>query len=167
MTTTIETEKVQERRRLRFRSVAELRAEIERILAAEQAGTLRRSGNWTTGQVFGHLAAWINYGYEGYPMRVPWFIRPFIRRKLAGYLRDGMPAGVRIPNVAGGTYGTELSSTEDGATRLRAALDRLEREPARHDSPAFGKLPEPQRIELYLRHAELHLGFLQPPEPSV
>ena len=84
MTTTIETEKVQERRRLRFRSVAELRAEIERILAAEQAGTLRRSGNWTTGQVFGHLAAWINYGYEGYRMRVPWFIRPFIRRKLAG-----------------------------------------------------------------------------------
>ena len=47
MTTTIETGKVQERRRLRFNSVDELRAEIDRIVAAERAGTLRRSGNWT------------------------------------------------------------------------------------------------------------------------
>ena len=133
-----------------------------RTLAAEWAGTLRRSGNWTAGQVFGHLATWINYGYEGYPMRLPWFIRMLIRRKLPGYLRDGMPAGVRIPNVAGGTYGTDLLSTEEGATRLRAALARMLREPARYDSPAFGKMPEPQRIELNLRHAELHLGFLLP-----
>ena len=77
MTTTIETGKVQERRRLRFNNVDELRAEIDRILTAERAGTLRRSGNWTTGRVFGHLATWINYGYEGFPMRPPWF-RPSV-----------------------------------------------------------------------------------------
>jgi hypothetical protein len=153
---------VQERRRLRFNTVDELRAEIDRVLAAERAGTLRPSGNWTAGQAFGHLATWINFAYDGYPMRVPWFIRLLIRRKLKRYLAGEMDGGVRIPRVEGGTFGTEPLSTEEGATRLRAALDRMLREPARHDSPAFGKLPEAQRIELNLRHAELHLGFLHP-----
>ncbi len=162
MTTTIDTGKVQERRRLRFSSVDELRAEIDRVLAAECAGTLRRSGNWTAGQAFGHLATWINFAYDGYPMRLPWFIRLLVRRKLKHYLAGEMDAGVRIPRVAGGTFGTEPLSADEGATRLRAALDRMEREPARHDSPAFGKLPEAQRIALNLRHAELHLGFLLP-----
>jgi hypothetical protein len=158
----IDTAEVHDRRQLQFNTVAELRAEIDRIAAAERAGTLRRTGNWSAGQVFGHLAAWINFAYEGYPMRVPWFVRPFIRRKLKQYLEGQMDAGVRIPRVEGGTYGTEALSTEEGAARLRTALDRMEREPARYDSPAFGKLPEEQRIKLNLRHAELHFGFLHP-----
>jgi hypothetical protein len=159
---TIDTAQVQDHRRLQFDTVNVLRAEIDRIVAAERAGTLRRTGNWTAGQAFGHLAAWINFAYEGYPMRVPWFIRPFIRRKLRQYLAGGMDAGVRIPRVEGGTYATEVLPTEEGAARLRAALDRMERELARYDSPAFGKLPEELRIKLNLRHAELHLGFLHP-----
>ncbi len=159
---TVDTAQVRDHRRLQFNTVDDLRAEIERIVASEQAGTLRRTGNWTAGQAFGHLAAWINFAYDGYPMKLPWFIRPFVRRKLKQYLAGRMDAGVRIPRVAGGTYGTEVLPTEEGAARLRAALGRLEREPARCDSPAFGKLPEEQRIKLNLRHAELHLGFLHP-----
>lgn len=158
----IDTAQVQDRRRLQFKTVDELRTEIDRIVAAERAGTLRRTGNWTAGRAFGHLAAWINFAYEGYPMRLPWFIRPFVRRKLKQYLEGQMDAGVRIPRVAGGTFGTEALPTEEGAARLRVALDRMEREPARYDSPAFGKMPKEQRIKLNLRHAELHLGFLHP-----
>ncbi len=149
-------------RKLRFKNINDVHSEIDRIVAAERTGTLRRSGGWTTGQVFGHLATWITYGYEGYPMRVPWFIRFILRFRVKRYLRDGMPAGVRIPNVAGGTYGTELLSTAEGTQRLRAALERLGREPATFDSPAFGKLTDEQRVALNLRHAELHLGFLHP-----
>ncbi|HEY3241947.1 MAG TPA: DUF1569 domain-containing protein [Phycisphaerae bacterium] len=152
-----------ERRRLRFGSIDELLAEVDRIAAADTAGTLRRTGNWTAGQTFGHLATWICYGYEGYPMRVPWFIRPFIRRKLGSYLREGMPAGVRIPRTEAGTYGTDVLSTQEGARRLRDALTRLKkREPCPHDSPAFGAMSYDERIALNLRHAELHLGFLHP-----
>ncbi|RJP33680.1 MAG: DUF1569 domain-containing protein [Phycisphaerales bacterium] len=159
--TGIDTAKA-ERRRLRFNSIDEVLAEVDRIVAAEKAGRLRRTGNWTAGQVLGHLATWIEYAYTGYPMRVPWFIRFLIRRKLPAMLRDGMQAGVRIPKVEGGTYGTEDVSIDEAAKRLRAALDRMKREPPRHHSPAFGPMSDEDRVTLNLRHAELHLGFLHP-----
>ena len=160
--TTVNT-KVADRRRLRFSTVDELLADVDRLVAAEKAGSLRRTGNWTAGQVFGHLATWTNFAYEGYPFRPPWFIRWILRKKKAAYLRDGMPAGVRIPKVPNGTFGTELMGTEEGAKRLRGALLRLKSgEPPKFDSPAFGKLNHEERIAMNLRHAELHLSFLHP-----
>lgn len=161
MSDAIDTKHAQ-RRTLRFNSLDDLLAEVDRIVAADRAGTLRTTGNWTAGQALGHLATWINYGYEGFPMKVPWFIRVLIKMKLKAYLRDGMPAGVHIPKVEGGTFGTEPLTIEEGARRLREAVARLRREPARFDSPAFGKLSEEDRVRLNLRHAELHLGFMQP-----
>lgn len=162
--TTINTAKVSDRRRPRFTTVDELLADVDRIVAAERAGTLRRTGNWTAGQVFGHLATWINYAYEGFPFRPPWFIRWILRKKKAVYLRDGMPAGVRIPKVQNGTFGTEELSTDEGAARLRRALLRLKSgEPAKFESPAFGTMSQEERTALNLRHAELHLSFLHPP----
>lgn len=155
----VDTAKVADRRRLRFADTGELLAEIDRVVAADQAGRLRCCGNWTAGQAMGHVATWINYGYEGYPRQVspPWFIRIVLK-----YLRDGMPAGVRIPRIDAGTLGTEPLSTEEGAARLRRAVERLTREPARFPSPAFGAMSEHDRVQLNLRHAELHLGFLHP-----
>jgi len=159
----INTAKVSDRRRLRYATVDEVLADVDRIVAAEKAGTLRRTGNWTAGQVFGHLATWSDYAYEGYPFRPPWFIRWILRKKKAVYLRDGMPAGVRIPRVPNGTFGTEEMSTQEGAQRLRRALLRLKSgEPAKFDSPAWGKMPLDERIALNLRHAELHMSFLHP-----
>jgi len=158
----IDTARNPDRRRLRLAAPDELRTEIDRIVAADKAGRLRRGGNWTAGQAFGHVAAWINYAYEGYPIHPPFFIRWILQLRRAKYLRDGMPTGVRIPRVKDGTFGTELRSTDEGADRLRRALDRMEREPAKFDSPAFGKMPDADRIQFNLRHAELHLGFLHP-----
>ena len=43
----IDTSKVQDRRKLRFHSIDDLLADVDRIVAAEKAGTLRRTGNWT------------------------------------------------------------------------------------------------------------------------
>ena len=152
-----------ERRSLRFNAIDDLLAEVDRIVAAEKAGTLRQSGHWTAGQAFGHVAAWINYSYDGYPFKTPWFVRMILQTRIRKYLRDGMPAGVRIPRVEGGTYATQRVSAEEGAAQLRRALTRLASdEPATHDSPAFGKLTDEDRTALNLRHAELHLGFLQP-----
>jgi len=153
-----------ERRPLRFAGIDELRAEVDRIVKADQAGVLRCTGNWSAGQVFGHVAAWIDYGYEGYPMKPPpFFIRWILRRKVKQYLRDGMPVGVRIPGVPVGTHGVDELSIDEGAARLRKALARLESgERCPHDSPAFGPMSHDDRIALNLRHAELHLGFLHP-----
>jgi len=163
MSEALNTAKVRDRRALRFNSIDDVLKDIDAIVAAEQAGTLRQLGNWTPGQILGHLAAWTNYSYDGYPFKPPpWFIRIILRMKVKKYLRDGMPAGVRIPGVANGTFGTEPFSTTEGAERLRRAIRRLQSsEPALHDSPAFGAMSHADRIQLNLRHAELHLSFLR------
>lgn len=160
----VDTAKVQDRRKLRYQSIDELLADVERVVAADKAGTLRRTGNWTAGQTLGHLASWSNYAYEGYPMKTPWVIRMILRLLLKKkYLRKGMPAGVRIPGAAEGTYATQAVSTDQGADQLRKALQRLRnKEPSIHDSPAWGPMPLEERIALNLRHAELHMSFLHP-----
>ena len=159
----IETGKVQDRRKLRFQSIDELLADMDRIVIADKAGALRRTGNWTAGQAFGHLASWLNYAHEGYPNRPPWFIRAFLRLKKKKYMRDGMPAGVRIPGVAEGTFATQRMSTEQGSQALRQSLLRLKSgEPAKFESPAWGPMNLEDRIAMQLRHAELHLSFLHP-----
>ena len=64
------------RRQLRFATIEDLLHEIEQIVAADREGRLQTLGSWTPGQILGHVAAWIEYGYDGYPMQPPpWFIR--------------------------------------------------------------------------------------------
>jgi len=153
-----------ERRSLCFETLDDLLAEVDRVVEADREGRLHRGGNWTTGQVLGHIAAWIEYGYEGYPMpKPPFLVRLMARWFLKRVLRDGMRPGFKIPGVEGGTYGTEEMPTEAAAERLRRAVKRLQAgEPARYHSPAFGPMSEEDRIRLTLRHAELHLSFLLP-----
>lgn len=162
MATTVDT-KSADRRELRYQSVAELTADIDALVAAEKAGTLRQTGNWTLGQALGHLASWINYGYEGFPMGPPpWFVRIILKMLKKKYLREGMPAGVRIPKTVDGTYGIDLMSAEEGAARLKKALARMRAEEPKYPSPAWGNMPQDERIAINLRHAELHLSFFHP-----
>lgn len=163
MSQAVDTSKA-ERRKLWFDGIDEALADVDRIVEAERAGTLRQTGNWTAGQAFGHLAAWIEYGYDGYPMKpLPFFIRWILRRKVKQFLANGMPGGVRIPGVREGTYAVEEIPAEQGAEQLRRAFGRLKSgERCPHESPGFGAMSHEDRIALNLRHAELHLGFLHP-----
>jgi Protein of unknown function (DUF1569) len=149
-------------RKLRFNSIAEVHQELDKIAELNRTGQLVTSGNWTPGQIMAHLAAWIEYGYNGYPIQSPpWFIRYILRLRLKQMLQSGMPRGIKIPRVPGGTVGADDMPTDQGIARLRQAFGRLEaREEATYDSPAFGKMSHDDRIRLNLRHAELHLGCL-------
>lgn len=150
-----------ERRTLRFETVDELLAEVDRIVAAEQAGTLRRTGNWTTGQIFNHVSAWVLYGYNGYPADARWFTKIMFRARMTAVLNNPMRAGVIMPHVPNGTYSTDVVSTEEGAEKLRGAFTRLKNgEPCTHASQVLGELTQEERIQYNLRHAELHLSFL-------
>ena len=153
------------RRKLRFNSIADVKSEIDRIEQADRDGSLRTTGNWTAGQIMAHVASWIEYGYDGYPLKKPpFFLRWVLRFMVKKFLRDGMPAGIRIPGLAAGTIGMDPMPTSDAGERLRKAFQRLDsREEAIFDSPAFGKMSHDDRIQLNLRHAELHLGFLDYP----
>ena len=158
----INTAKVK-RRKLWFHSIDDLRGELERIETADRNGQLRATGNWSAGQILAHLSAWIEYGWEGYPIgSPPFFIKWILVRMGRRYIRKGMPPGVKIPGIVNGTKGQDLMPFTEALSRLRNAICRLQSgEVARHDSPAFGPMSHEDRIQLNLRHAELHLGYLE------
>jgi Protein of unknown function (DUF1569) len=158
----IDTGKVTGRRTLRFNTLADLRADLDAVERSERAGTLRRVGNWTVGQICGHLATWAEFLYTGVPLKPPWFVRFFMGFRRNHYLNVGLPAGVRIPRVPNGTLGTEVMPLDAALARYRAVLARLEREAPTHPSPIFGPLTHEEGIKSQLRHAELHLSFLHP-----
>ena len=164
----VDTAKSKDRRSLRFQAIRDMRHDLEQIENAHASGSLRRSGNWTEGEILTHLAAFIEFGYNGFPKEVspPWLLAVlFIRPRRGKYLREGMPAGIKIPGAKRGTVGMEDVPVEKGLGRLREALDRLEKTNPPIESPAFGPMTHDQKIKLALRHAELHLGFLHPEHP--
>lgn len=151
------------RRQLQFDSIDAVLADVDNLLAAAHTGSLQQLGNWKPGQVFAHLAAWIEYGYNGYPMKTPWFLRILLKLMLPGLLKNGMKPGVKIPGISGGTTGQDDQPIGEAAERLKQAFMRLKKgEKCSYDSPAFGAMSHEDRIRLNLRHAELHLSFLAP-----
>jgi hypothetical protein len=145
---------------LRFESIDQALAEVDRLAEAERSGRLKRLGNWTLGQTLGHLAGWVEYGFTGYPLKVPFFIRWFLRLGKRKFLYGPMRAGVKIPGIEGGTLMTEPVSLEEGLERYRRVMNRLKIEAPTAPNPIFGRLTHEEYIAINLRHAELHLGFL-------
>ena len=150
-----------DRRHLRFESIDDVLREVDRLAELDRAGRLACLGNWSFGQIIGHLATWSEFAFKPAPLNPPWFIRLILRMLKSRRINSEMPAGVRIPGVADGTLGTEPTSLEVALPRYRAALERLRRETPTAPSPAFGMLTQDEAIKLNLRHAELHLGFVR------
>jgi hypothetical protein len=161
-TQAVNTGRVAGRRAVRFETIDQALAEVDRLTEAERAGRLKQLGNWTLGQILGHLAVWAEFSYTGSPLKPPFFIRWMLRLRKSAYLKNGLPAGVRIPGVEGGTLATEPMPSDDGQARLRRVLERLKLESPILPNAAFGPLTHAEWIALNLRHAELHLGFLVP-----
>jgi hypothetical protein len=61
----VDTSKVTQRRKLHFETIDDCLVELGKIEAAEREGKLKTLGNWTAGQNLSHLAAWIEYGWDG------------------------------------------------------------------------------------------------------
>lgn len=73
------------RRKLRLESIDELLKELDAIEVALLEGKVHTTGNWTVGQIMTHLAAWIEYGYDGFPIKLPLLpIRWILRLMLPG-----------------------------------------------------------------------------------
>jgi hypothetical protein len=158
----VATGKVPDRRLLRFESLDQVLAEVDRLAEAEQAGRLRRLGNWTLGQTLGHLAAWAEFGYTGTPLKTPLVIKLLLRLRKKKFLYGRMRSGVRIPGVEGGTLATGPVPLDEALGRYRAVLQRLKAEAPTAPNAIFGRLTHEESVALNLRHAELHLGFLVP-----
>jgi hypothetical protein len=149
-----------EYRLLRFETIDDVLAELSRLEAAEHAGTLRTVGRWSAGQILAHLATWIEFAYDGYPFRPPWYMRALGRLFRRPILRSRMPHGVNIPGAPGGTYGADDLPFPAALERFRAALARLRSAAPAAPNPLLGQLRHEQWIAFHLRHAEHHLGYV-------
>lgn len=151
-----------ERRKLSFATLDEAVADAENLLAKGYD----RAGNWDLAQVCSHLADWLRFPVEGFPvplvMRpVFWLLRntlgPGMKRK---YLAEGMPTGKpTIPSTvaqSGGDPVAAVAKLKEAAARLTAHTGPI------HRSPVFGSMNKDDAVRLQLRHCEHHLSFLIP-----
>jgi hypothetical protein len=148
-------------RALRFASLDQALAEAEALAAGDAQGRVRAMGNWSLGQALGHVAWWINAGFDGGYPPPAWIVRVLGRLMKNAVLNKPPVKGMRIPGVAGGTYGTDALSTAEGLARLRAAIARLKSAPPARPNPVFGAMTHEEWTALHLRHAEGHLGFFE------
>jgi hypothetical protein len=159
--TSVNTKKVVGRRKLRFETIDQAMAEVDRLAALDQQGKLKLLGNWKFGQILNHLAVWQEFFYDGFPpVGVPFPIRLILRLMRGRILRKGLTSGAQLPGVPNGTLGAEVVPTEQGLARFRKVMTRMKTDPPIHPSPVFGRLTQEQMIALALRHTELHLSFV-------
>lgn len=153
-----------EKRSLHLESFQDLMNEVHQL---HSEGYIVR-GNWTLGQICCHLADWMRFPMDGFPVP-PWFLRPLfwlmkytvapsMKRKI---LRDGFKPGT--PTAPDTVYPADEISDGEGVERLRAVIERIGKyEGDLHESPLFGPMDRDIWYRVNLRHAEHHLGFLEP-----
>lgn len=160
----VDTRKITERRTVSYRCIGCLKKDLDAIEAAHRAGTLRAVGNWTPGQILQHCSKLMRFALDGFPFRLPWFLRTvgrIIRTKaLAPDTRLPGP-GLKLGGPAAAQLPDPDVSFEDGMRALREQIARIDRgEQMTHPSPLFGPLTHEQWMHLHLRHCMLHLSFL-------
>jgi Protein of unknown function (DUF1569) len=159
--TEIDTRKVKERRQLRFDSLDDILAEVERLA---QSKGVRAVGNWSSGQVLQHLATTMENSIDGFPSFVPAPVRVFLRLFMKrGFLTKPMPPGFKLPARAGNML-PPPTSWETSLGNFRRAMQRVKTEALRSPHPAFGPMTVDEWEQIHCRHSELHLGFLIPTE---
>ncbi len=157
----VNTKTVEGRRELKFETLDDLRAEIERLATGE----VRTLGNWSLAQLFTHLAAGFNSVLDGSSFKAPWFFKlmaPFMKKK---FLYGGIPSGFNMPKEAEAQFlPSNDADTQAAKDELLAAISRVDSaadcDLAPH--PMFGKLSKGEAIQFHLRHAEMHLSFAIP-----
>jgi hypothetical protein len=161
MSEVIDTAKVQSRRQLRFDSLDDIAAEVERLAACVD---VRALGNWSSGQVLQHLASTMDNSIDGFPFAVAGpiklLLRLFFKRR---FLTKPMPPGFKLPRKAEKMLPGQ-TSWETALANFRRAMQRLKTESSRSPHPAFGPMTAEEWEKIHCRHSELHLSFLLPAE---
>jgi hypothetical protein len=154
----VDTNKVQNRRKVQYTSLQEVLADAERL----SNGDIKTLGNWSAGQIFLHLARSFNDSIDGSDMRLPWYLKmlgPLMKNKL---LRGPMAPGVKLPESVAKLTVPGPTSTEDGMSALRSAIARMECESKRAPSPFLGAMTREEWNRLHLNHSAPHMSFLFP-----
>jgi hypothetical protein len=102
----------------------------------------------------GSIATWVDYSYDGVPLRLPLSFRLFMRLIKKRVLYTPMRPGSRLPRLPNGTLAIDVVSSAAGLEHIRRAFGRLREEPATQPHPGFGTMTYSEWTALHLRHAE-------------
>lgn len=158
--------KTAHRRDVHFSSFEEVSAEMDRLEASLDAGTLTTTGNWTPGQNFEHLGKFLEFAYDGFPTKAPppvrWIGRLMFKKK-ATQTEEPIPSGFKLPRQASALLPRDDITDRDGLAYLRAQIARVQHgETMTQTSPLLGKLTHEEWVTLQRKHMALHLSFLHP-----
>jgi hypothetical protein len=152
----IDTRKVKSRRKVEFASLQDILADAERM----SGGNVRTLGNWSTDQIFAHLAKSMQGSIDGSKFTAPWYFRLIGLLMKKRMLKGPMPPGFQLPPDAARELVPGPKSTEEGLSELHAAIARLERESKHAPNAVLGKLTKEEWDQLHCTHAALHMSFL-------
>lgn len=152
----VNTAKVDGRRKLDYKSFDELLADADRF----SSGDVKTLGNWSPGQIYQHLANVFNGSIDGFPRAFPWFMRAMARIFKNKLINGPMPAGLKMPDKLAKAVMPEPTSAEVGLANLHAAVSRLKQDPHRAAHPVFGQISKEEWDSIHLKHASLHMSFL-------
>ena len=155
------------RRLLTLGTLAEYCQEIERLDNRRAQASLERAGNWSLDQCCQHLGRWIEFSIDGFP-----FAYPFIFRLIGRLVRlvswrwlvsMALRPGFMNPPSAKAVDPDAIIAEGDGVKYLLNQIGRIETgERMDQPSPVEGRITHDQWCYFHLRHAELHLSFLEP-----
>jgi hypothetical protein len=153
----VNTGKVTGRREVAYESLDDVLMDAERLVAT---ANLQMLGNWTLGQMLGHLAAVLHMSIDGADHRPHWFvglIGPLIlKRRILGRF----PSGIKLPGPMEAKIVPQIPLTpEEGLHLLQEAIKRFRSDTSRKPHNVFGKMSGAEWHQLHLRHAELHMSF--------
>lgn len=165
MSSKIDTTKVAGRRTLHFDSIDQIEAEVERLANARSVRVL---GNWSSGQIYKHIALAMAIAVDGSPPIMPGFMVAllswFFKKK---FLTQPMKAGFQLPKKASHLLPPDPVETDEGLRFLRETIARFKDLNEYQPSPILGRMTREEWIQLQCRHAELHLSFLIPETSSI
>ncbi len=161
-----------EYRKLTLSSLDDLSAELDRIQAAHDAGTLAHTGNWTPGQILEHCTILWKCALDGFPPdsgKVPFLMRLISKLlfKRFAVRGDPPPRGIKLPQEAAFLIPPDDTTFEQGMASIRDCIARVARgDQMTHPSPLFGKMRTDQWLNLHLGHCRMHLGYLSLAAPN-
>ena len=151
------------KRRPKFVDLNEVLADVELLRAGYVS-----NGNWTLGQSCEHIANWMRYPMDGFPVP-PIFLRPIFwvmkitmaERMKSKIMAEGFSPG--MPTAPESVPNQDQITDADGIASLKKVIDRANSfSGVLIPSPLFGPMDKETLIKVTLLHAEHHLGFLEP-----
>src|SRR5690242_8304428 len=115
---TVNTSKVQNRRRVHFETIDDIAADVERL----NQGKIEALGNWSGGQILQHLTIVMNGSIDGVPMRFSWPLRLLGHLIKGRVLRKGMAPGYQLKGPSAAALVPPATSWEEGLEMFRRAV---------------------------------------------